>query len=131
MGDNSAAVGDEFFCVHGSLGFLGLETQDLKVGDAGIVDWADRRTPAAAQLATVQGQTVVGVCPRPPAPSLPFARGFSPGGLFSPSSCSMRLISFSGGVGFIYEGWQCQASMAAAKACGCQTTKLWLSVQQY
>ena len=62
MGDNSAAVGDEVFCVHGSLGFLGLETQDLKVGDAGIVDWADRRTPAAAQLATIQRQTVEGIC---------------------------------------------------------------------
>ena len=62
MGDNSAAVGDELFCVHGSLGFLGLETQDLKVGDAGVVDWADRRTPAACQLAAVQGQTVVRVC---------------------------------------------------------------------
>ena len=56
MGDNSAAVGDEFLCVHGSLGFLGLVTQDLKVGDAGIVDWADRWTPAALQLATVKGR---------------------------------------------------------------------------
>ena len=43
----------------------------------------------------------------------------------------MRLISFSGRGRFIFEGLQCQASMAAAKACRCQTTKLWLSVQQY
>ena len=70
-------------------------------------------------------------CPRPLAPSLPLARGFSPGGLVSSSSCSMRLISFSGGVGFISEGWRRQSSMAAPQACRCQTTKLWLSVQQY
>ena len=70
-------------------------------------------------------------CPRPPAPSLPCARGFSPGGLLSSSSCSMRLISFSGRGRFIFEGLQRQASMAAAKAWRCQTTKLWLSVQQY
>ena len=44
MGNDGAAVGDEVFDVHGSLGFLGLKTQDLKVGDAGFVDWADRRT---------------------------------------------------------------------------------------
>ena len=35
------------------------------------------------------------------------------------------------GVGFISEGWQRQLSMAAPKAWRCQTTKLWLSVQQY
>ena len=63
MGDDGATVGDEVFDVHGSLGFLGLETQDFKVGDVVVVDGADRWTPVAFAMSTVQGQPVVWIRP--------------------------------------------------------------------
>ena len=59
MGDDGATVGNEVFDVHGSLGFLGLETQDLKVGVVVVVGWADRWTPVAIEMSTIQGQPVV------------------------------------------------------------------------
>ena len=59
MGDDGAAVSDELFDIHGSLGFHGLETQDLNVGDAVVVDVADRRISAVIQMSTVQGQPVI------------------------------------------------------------------------
>jgi len=60
-----------------------------------------------------------------------FPRGFCPDDLLASNSCLMRLTSFPGWVGFISEGWRRQSSMAAPQAWRCQTTKLWLSVQQY
>ena len=63
MVDDGTAVGDEVFDVHGSFGFLGLETQDLKVGDAFVIEWADRWTSVAIEMSTIQGQPVVGIRP--------------------------------------------------------------------
>ena len=61
MGDDGAAVGDEFLGVHRALGLFGLVAEDLKLGDGFVANWADRRTPAAFQTFTVQGQSVVGI----------------------------------------------------------------------
>lgn len=79
MGDDSAAVVDEFLGFHGALGLLGLDTQNFKIGNCVVLRRADGGAAAVViyfsrvawsgscrgigfQQSTLQRQAVVGVC---------------------------------------------------------------------